>query len=415
MTSKRLESWHEMALILLALCIPLGEGAGLLAMGLVVLCCALRHRELPWRELVEGIGRFWFGGWMLWLGVGLVMIVGSGQGVLKSSEIFRHVPILAAPALFLSARSLSCEALERAARYLLIALCVSALFGIMQWLIGEQPLLFLVRADSSVAAQSRIPGAFGHAAATGFYFHRLKMAHVLVLGIAMVLPSLLLIRKNRLLKTLCCAVMTICLIGTFAKASWGACAVAVTMTGYCLFRQIRIPLLLVALLSLLGVWLSVDFSSDILGERLRDSVMIRTMIWSQAVEVLRDYPGGVGLGNYSQIISRYYDQVMPAFHIRTYPHHLMLSWWVECGSAGMLAVLTGWVTTFIFAIKGAADSQEELVNRVSYMTLGFYLCVFWIIGLAHDVFYHQSVALMFFSGIGWLLGRLPYGKAHEIE
>lgn len=404
---------HGLALMLLALGIPLGEGVALLGMGLVILFCLIRRYEMPWQELRGGLAGPWFLGWLSWFAIGMVMIHFSGQGVLRSSEVFRHAPILAGPAVFLSVRSLPKQALNRALGLLVAMLGAAALLGLYQWLTATHPMAFLARADSSIASQARIPGSYEAMAAAGFYFHRLKMAHVLVLAFGMLLPLLFDRSRRNTWHYFLCLLFLVCLMGTFAKASWGALLVASVLTACCLRQRLRAPVVLTSLGGV-GFLLYLEY----VGIRpwsghLGGSVNIRTMIWGQALEVIRDYPGGVGLGNYSEVVARYYDQVMPAFHIRTYPHNLLLSWWVESGAAGMVVMVVAWSATFINAVKGAANERLPSLNRTRHASLAFYLCAFWIIGLTHDVFYHQSVALMFFSGIGWLLGQLPDGEVSD--
>ena len=407
MTFKQREQAHILALMLLAFAIPLGEGIALLGMGLVLLLCCLRRHSIDWTDLNRGLAGVWFYGWLAWFVIGVLMISISGLGVLKSSEIFRHAPILAAPAVFLSVRSLPQRALPKVHQILMVMLCAGALLGVYQWYSSSHDLAFMVRADSSIASQARVPGAYDSMAAAGFYFHRLKMAHVLVLAIGLVVPFALTKGRQAGWAWLAAALFTTCLAGTFAKASWGACLVGTIAAGYCLFKQIRKPLLFASLAGAGAILYLQSNEQLVLPSSMGSSTGIRSMIWGQALHVIQDYPGGVGLGNYSKVVASYYDQVMPAFHIRTYPHNLLLSWWAECGAGGMLILVSSWVITFVKAFQRACDTNLGSANRSIYASLVFYLASFWIIGLTHDVFYHQSVALMFFSGVGWLLGQLP--------
>ena len=43
----------------------------------------------------------------------------------------------------------------------------------------------------------------------------------------------------------------------------------------------------------------------------------RGLVWSQGVRIISDHPLGVGLGNYSALVGRYYDAVRPEFTVRT--------------------------------------------------------------------------------------------------
>ena len=54
---------------------------------------------------------------------------------------------------------------------------------------------------------------------------------------------------------------------------------------------------------------------------------------------------------------------------------------------------------------GSLKKQDSVFSLVS----------FWIIGLTHDVLYHPSVALMFFSVVGWFMGQSRDDELREIE
>ena len=94
MTHQHRIKGHGLALMLLALGIPLGEGIALLGMGLVILFCLIRRYEMPWHDLRNGLAGPWFLGWLSWFAIGLAMVFFSGQGVLHSSEVFRHAPMM---------------------------------------------------------------------------------------------------------------------------------------------------------------------------------------------------------------------------------------------------------------------------------------------------------------------------------
>jgi hypothetical protein len=412
MEHTRLEKFHRSALLILASGICLGEGLGLLGLGLVGVACVLRRRELPWLELTKAPSIYWLAGWGIWFLCGLGMMLVSEEGALKPSEVFRHVTILATPAVFLTVRSLPAEFTHRAAQITLVILGLSALFGLYQWVTGTHPLAFLARADSAIASQARIPGQPESLAATGFYFHRLKMAHVLTLGIGAGICLVLARMKSRPTLIGFTGLLFACLLGTFAKAAIGATVVA----GFIVLVLVADPRqrLFALTFAALGCGLLV-LSGAGLFHSLEASLSIREMIWQQATEVIHDYPAGVGVGNYSSIIGRYYDYVMPAFHVRTYPHHMCLAWWAESGVAGMVAVAGGWLLTGFHGARVVILKHSSKEQRALSAALVFSLVSFWIIGLTHDVLYHPSVALMFFSTMGWILGQSADVELREIE
>lgn len=407
-----LEKFHQLALLVLAGGVSLGEGLGLLGLGLVLMACVLRGRELPWMELTQPPSLYWLAGWATWFLCGIGMLLGSGEGALKPSEIFRHVTILATPAVFLSVRSMPAQVTRRAAQLAFVVLGLSALFGLYQWMSGTHPMVFLARADSAIASQAHIPGQHGSLAATGFYFHRLKMAHVLTLGIGAGICLTWARPKSRFVTMVFTGILVACLFGTFAKAAIGATGIAGFIV-LILLAEPRQRQFAVAL-AVFGSALLLLSGAGLLHS-LEASLSIREMIWQQATEVIHDYPAGVGVGNYSSIIGRYYDYVMPAFHVRTYPHHMLLAWWVESGIGGMVAVAGGWLLTVFHAARVVLQREASQEQRSLSAALVFSLVSFWIIGLTHDVLYHPSVALMFFSTMGWILGQSADVELREIE
>lgn len=418
MSQERTQYWLGLLLAALTVAIPLGEGVGLLALGLLMVATCLGHRHIQWQALTERPAAYWWAGWAGWALFGAGAALVGGEGLLRPQELGRHLPMLAAPTVFLAVRALSPSITQRAFAVGMSVLLISALLGVFQWASGEHALSYLARPDTSVLTQSRVPGNFDAAVAGGFYFHRLKMAHVLVLGLGILVALLLGHPACRRGRTrygvmLMASMLFLCLLGTFTKAALGATVLAALFVAMKALGGRILPLL--AILSLMvaaTIWQMGGFGfPENAGSSA--SVEARRLIWSQAKRVMEDYPWGVGLGNYSQVIARYYDQVAPAFHIRTYPHHLFLSWWVEAGLGGALVLSMGWASTLLHSWRKISNLSEPSTARTASIGLSFYLVAFWVIGNVHDVLYHPSVALMFFTGVGWFLAQLTHHGAGQ--
>ena len=164
------EEFHGLALCLSLPGTVLGEGLGLGGLGLLLLAMIYRRHDIRWQGLFDGAIFPWLAGWCLWLMFGAVMVLGSGEGFLKASEISRHTSLLATPLVYLSIQALPAKWWRRGVTLVLGLLLISAMLGLYQWFSGSQGLSFLVRVDSSIATQAQVPGGGEAAAATGFSF-----------------------------------------------------------------------------------------------------------------------------------------------------------------------------------------------------------------------------------------------------
>ncbi|MBC7793910.1 MAG: hypothetical protein H7Z43_09385, partial [Clostridia bacterium] len=117
-------------------------------------------------------------------------------------------------------------------------------------------------------------------------------------------------------------------------------------------------------------------------------------------------PLGVGFGNYSAIIGRYYDTVRPDFTVRTYPHSMVLAAWAETGPIGMTAYIGLWAV-FAAACGGVLWRKDgEASGRAAAGGGLFLVTALGIVGSTHDLLYHNAVALAFAAGIGAVLALI---------
>lgn len=396
--NQRLERAHGGALVTTAVCVPLGEGATAVALGGVALMLWLRRSQVQPQVLLRGPVARVLAGFAVWLAAGLAAVVLGGEGWLKPGEIGRWVPLLAVPLALLSMTALPRIWLQRAAWGFVAALCVAAVFGLVQYGFDWQPRLFW-RAASGARAQAWVPGET-RAVAGGFYFHRLKMAHVLLVGLSIVLGRQMfgvMPWPRRLAEGAAGVLLTITLFFTFTRGAFIGLAAA---TLGCLFLaswRARLLALVVALgvVGSLGSLPEVRARLQSAGDA--EASEVRAFLWGEGVRVLVDHPLGVGLGNYSQVVGRYYDAVDPTFGTRTYPHNVLLAAWAETGPVGLAGYVWAWAA-FAAACVQRLRRGESSVDRGGRSAAAAGLAgvlTFWAVGMTHDVLYHNAVGYAF--------------------
>ena len=417
MKAQRLERAHGAALVTTAVCVPLGEGATAVALGGVALLLLLRRHTVQPHALLHGaVGRV-LAGLGVWLAAGLAAVLLGGEGWLKPGELGRWVPLLAVPLAVLSMTALPRAWLLRAAWGFVLSLTVAALFGLLQYAFDWQPTRFW-HAQSGAAAQAWVPGEM-RAVAGGFYFHRLKMAHVLLVGLSILLGRQLfgvMAWRRRLAEAAVTGLLTATLFLTFTRGAFLGLAAAAG--GCLLLASWRARLLsLVLALGILGGTASmpqVRARLQSMGDA--EASEVRAFLWGESVRVLVDHPFGVGLGNYSQVIGRYYDAVDPTFGTRTYPHNVLLAAWVETGPVGLAGYVWAWAA-FAAACVQRLRRGEMLPDRGGRSAAAAGLAgslAFWTVGMTHDVLYHNAVGYAFCGLLALCLAFLfahPRGDA----
>lgn len=413
-TEDRLARAQGWALVLAAGTLPLGEGAAFCAAGILAVLMLLR-----WRLSVGPTPRRLFAGWVRafwllaagWLAAGILATASSGEGLLHPRELGRIAPLALVPLVYLGARSLSVRWHRRAAFAFIVLLCLACGAALLQYLfnLGPDSPVMAPLAAFSAGAQNRVPGMPDHTVAGGFFFHRLKLAHVLVLGIALLtarqLYTTLPIRR-RLLELAPLALFASTLLVTYTRA---ALLGVVAGAGLCaLFATRRWRL---TALAGIGLAAAVALTSPLVRDRILSmgsaaASAERALIWSQGVDIVNDYPFGVGLSNYPTLVKRYYGRVPPGRYMppHHYAHHLVLSAWAETGPLGLVCFvllfhLLGWAG--LRQLRRAPPAPD--LTRVAAGTILFAVTSFWVIGLTHDVLYHKPVALAFAAIIGLAL------------
>lgn len=392
--------WQGYSLVALAATIPLGEGlafAALMVLGVLTLWShAQRDVNEPSVLHVAGIALG------VWITCGVLAYATSGLGILKAGEFSRWLPVATLFVVAWSIEDLPELWAKRSAQAFVIMLAVASLFGLVNYLLNVRPAEFLVHTEATFATQNRVPGQFHRSVVGGFYFHRLKMAHVLVVGFGGLLSRQLFLTlplRRRFAEMALAGLFLSALFFTFARGALAALAFA----GFCLVvlkKGVVRMMAGVGLFAALGVGALIPaIRARVMSMGAADTSETRALIWSTMARILADHPFGVGLGNYPKIVDRYYDLYAPAFNVRTYPHNIFLSAWAETGPFGVVAFAA-------FFVALAAYYFKRLQSYGSWPAATGLYCVLsvFFLGLTHDVFFHNAVALAFFGVMGWVLG-----------
>ncbi|MEO0811586.1 MAG: O-antigen ligase family protein [Myxococcota bacterium] len=386
------------AAIALAVAMTLGEGVGLGALGLLAAAMWRRRNEdTHWDSVALypalGIG--------IWLGAGVLAWVLGGYGVMDIGEIGRWMSFSALVVVPLSVQRLPPRWLDRIGQAYFATLLLAVVFALGTVALNARPGEWLVRGASNGIHQGRRPFDSSRTVAGGFYFHRLKFAHVACLGaIAMVARQLALPLKpgRRALEGAALVATLVALLLTYVRADVLGLATGMFVMGLFAGRRSQFALVALALLSVIGIAAVPSVSERVASIFAAQASSERALIWSQAVRIIADHPMGVGLGNYSSVVSAYYDTVDPAFPTRTYGHNLWLTQWAETGPLGVMGFLGGFIAV-------AYRARFRLPDPHALCLIGGTAC-FLTIGLTHDVFYDPPVALSYTTVLAFCAARL---------
>ncbi len=385
------------AAAVLAVAITLGEGVALGALGLLALALWWnRDGSEAWSStaLYPALGV------AIWLLAGIAAWGFGGYGIMDFGELGRWISFGALVVVPLTVHKLDPEWLDRIATAYLVALLAAVVFSLVTVSADTRPGEWLVRGGSNGIHQGRMPFDSTRTVAGGFYFHRLKFAHVASLGLMVLMTRQLTVPMGWLRRTgevLAILATSVAFFLTYVRADVLGVAAGMVVLAVFTGRRSRwalgatglIALILIAAVPSLNARVGSIFAAQASGER--------ALIWSQAIRIIADHPLGIGLGNYSKVVSAYYDTVDPTFPTRTYGHNLWLTNWAEGGPLGVFGLLGGYIAL-------AFRARTKLPDAYALCLLAATAC-FLTIGLTHDVFYDPPVALSYACVIGYCAGR----------
>jgi O-antigen ligase len=240
--------------------------------------------------------------------------------------------------------------------------------------------------------QELAPGSEDRFVAGGFFFHRLKFAHALVIGLLAALFTLDRF-KWPVVALLLCALWL-----SFARAAFVAFVLAAGVT---LVIERRVKLKKSALLLLIPVVIAASMPQVLarLGSLTsRASYGDRAFIWERAFEIVKDHPVfGVGFGNYSRVCSAYYDRVDPTFVMRSQAHNQFLTFWAETGPLGALLFAALLVLCFFFARHQPDPALRAFATAAVIATS--------ILSLVHDPLAHGVTGVLLCAALGLGVSR----------
>ncbi len=400
---------HGVALVMFAALVPVGEGVAYVALGLAALMCAVSWRPALRALRERPTTRVMLVAFAVWLACGLLAVALSGHGWLRPAELGRWPPLLAIFVVVASAPVVGELWLKRAAMAFTVMLTVASLFALVQYGFNVRPGEWLTRSTVGVG-QALVPGE-PRTVAGGFYFHRLKMGHVLLVGLAVACGRLFfgdLPRRRWVAEAVLGAIFVVTLLLTFTRGAVLGGAVAGVVCLPFLRGRLRVAAVGVFVLALAVGFAMPGVRTRMMSAASEEASATRGLVWSQGVRIIADHPLGVGLGNYSALVGRYYDAVRPEFTVRTYPHSMVLAAWAETGPVGLFAYLWAW-SAFAVACgrlllsRVAGDSSHR---RTAAGCGLFAVTALGVVGLTHDLLYHNSVALAFAGVVGVVLALI---------
>ena len=341
--------------------------------------------------------------WLL-LGIGLRVVHQSGFDKLSTALSWIWAPLLCVMFHHFSLHHIRYY-LTRAG----VGLIMCSVFGFLIYHVNpsiEHPIMAFLPAISSIH-QARLPGTTDEFALGGFFFHRLKFAHLSL----MLLPTLWFFSSRKV-----ASLSTILVISAIAlsHAAWaGAVLIGLTTIHLVLALWKRPPLhLLVSATLLSTVSLGIFFHQDkTLPQSLvakSPSLQTRALMAESAINLIESTPSGLGHGAYKSWSLEHYPKNLDNRQLpRTLPHNLGLASLVETGVIGwsLIVGLLTYLLSFSFKVLSgsfAASSEHRLLALlIASATLSLIG-----LGMLHDPLYHKPVAF------GWMT---VLGLAHALR
>jgi hypothetical protein len=429
------------ALGFLALSLSLGEGLSMGVCGLLLLLMLTRSKEkTPLRSIdlsLRPIG--------LSICVWLLAMLSAGfffRGAqFELRRLGQLTPLLAAWIVFSATRHTSRKYLRTSVSLFYLSLGLSCVFG---WVIyslsaaGEPSHAWLQEIFKGTNPQGLSGDRFLPA---GFFMHRLRMSHVVLVAIAALLshPFVLgLCPKGRLsYRHLATGLALLLLFSWTISEMRTRAALIVVLVLCCVALAIRIglwagPLLsglrslarLSALCFLMSCFVLV---TPIVCEKLAQGLPASTLdpfvngrdkIWAVSASILEEHPWGVGYGQYRYISKEYYakqrregqELIFYRDHGVVFnTHNVLLTAWVEGGPLGLLSYIAIWLSLIgigVVVLMRFSELSDAWDQRWAAQALVGISCAALLLGMFHDPFFHKEVALAFMGGIAFCLGYL---------
>ena len=277
---------------------------------------------------------------------------------------------------------------------LAIGLIASAALGLIVTLKKTSPSHPLIEPLVSQGSlhQSMQTVQADHFAAGGFFFHRLKFAHLTLL----LLPVLFVL--NRRLSYFGLAIVLVAL--GLSHATWGGVSL-VCMSILLITLRVWLPrspsiYLMAVLAFVIGLHAFISHQPSRTAEVIAGSPSLTTrqFMAEQAIELIVEKPGGLGHGGFKHWSLENYPKELNNRQLpRTLPHNLGLSTVVETGILGWTLMMT--LLTYLLGLSLKAFEMKMPMGqevRLLSVIVGSATIALICLGLLHDPLYHKPVA-----------------------
>lgn len=302
------------------------------------------------------------------------------------------------------------EWIARCGKALLLALGITSLVGVTEYLLGFAPQEWL-----DVSMLAIIPGR-----AVSFFGNPNVLAEFLVLCLPFAVTAMTLSRPGdrRLGHLLLILLSTGCLIVTWSRGGWIAAIVALLLLLLLTSRAVIpklfcVVLFLPALAAMLPSSVLTRFLSAFHGAD--SSLSYRFGIWNGVDSLLSDcFAGGIGWGEEA------FHRVYPLYSLSTletapHTHNLYTQIDVSVGFTG-LAVFLAFLVIFLrhYASYTATGRQDDPCLRLT-ASAGFCgIAGFLVMGLAEYVWYNSRIVLLFWMILGLTSAAIRTGARERI-
>ncbi len=210
-------------------------------------------------------------------------------------------------------------------------------------------------------------------------------------------------KKWRLTFLLTGLLAVLCLLYTYSRGNWVACAVMLLAFCVLFCRKAFIPVLGggAAALALGGTAVLHRLESIRGGYGGDTSIALRMAYLKSTKWIIEEFPLGVGWYGYRFVYPTYNFYLADKSVIMYHCHNIFLNVWAELGLHGLLAFLVVWFGIFVPAAWRLAYHGRELWLRA--MGRGYVLATVGIAvgGLTDHVYFNTQMGLLF-----WTLGAL---------
>lgn len=432
-----LRTAHEAALVAFAALTGLFEGPAEIACVLALATTAFTGRLSGWRPGLHSVGL------LLWGLAGVPGLV-SSEGNVSSQEASR--PLLAL-AYVVGARGVprsDARLFGRLAAAFVVACVANGAYGYLQLAFGELPLDALLLKNPK-STQIWVPDHIGGIrGVSGLFYHRLKLAHVGIVSLAllgMIAESGEVSPRKRLLAIAGLVILGGAVILTYARSAWVALILATLVTGFVSKSRFHDSVLprranpagigsgdvarswrrLVYLLGGIGVLAigGLAGAGAFVRERFQaigGDLSIRMSMFDLAISVFCTHPiRGVGHGMYREAASLLAPPEIVGV-LLTSPHNLALHVLAETGLVGFAGFTIGVLGALLavgrrLAVNRATGGGAAMLDRLAFWGV---LAVL-LLGAAHSPLHHAPVALVFWTllGVAEGSGRIETGPESE--